>query len=74
MKEVFKISFLTFPSCLQASQLSFSFEASTSSDETLVGGKWTSDDSELKPYRTVLVLSTDKFDEALEGIHTMLTQ
>ena len=73
-KEVFKISFLIFPSCLQASQLSFSFEASTSSDETLVGGKWTSDDSELKPYRTVLVLSTDKFDEALEGIHTMLTQ
>lgn len=45
-----------------------------SSDETLVGGKWTSDDSELKPYRTVLVLSTDKFDEALEGIHAMLTQ
>ena len=71
---MFKISFLTFPSCLQASQLSFSFEASTSSDETLVGGKWTSDDSELKPYRTVLVLSTDKFDEALEGIRTMLTQ
>lgn len=59
---------------LKASQLSFSFEASTSSDETLVGGKWTSDDSELKPYRTVLVLSTDKFDEALEGIRTMLTQ
>ena len=54
--------------------MSFSFAASTSSEETLVAGRWTSDDSELKPYRTVLLLSADKFDKALEGIHTMLTQ
>lgn len=60
--------------CFQESQLSFSYTASTDSDETLVAGRWTSDDSELKPYRTVLVLSADKFDKALEGIHTLLTQ
>jgi len=59
---------------LKESQLSFSFPASSNSNETLVGGKWTSDDSELKPCRTVLVLSADKFDKALEGIHAMLTQ
>ena len=64
----------SFLFCLQESQLSFSFAASASPEETLVAGKWTSDDSELKPYRTVLVLSADKFDRALEGIHAMLTQ
>lgn len=59
---------------LKESELSFSFAASTDSDETLVAGRWKSDDSELKPYRTVLVLSADKFDKALEGINTLLTQ
>ncbi|XP_078357928.1 protein BCCIP homolog [Oculina patagonica] len=59
---------------LKESQLSFSYTASTDADETLVAGKWTSHDSELKPYRTVLVLSADKFDKALEGIHNFLTQ
>ena len=59
---------------LQESQLSFSYAASTDADETLVAGRWASSDSELKPYRTVLVLSADKFDKALEGIHTLLTQ
>ena len=58
----------------QESELSFSYPASTDSDETLVAGRWKSDDSELKPYRTVLVLSADKFDKALEGINTLLTQ
>lgn len=60
--------------CFQESELSFSYTASTDSDETLVAGRWTSDDSELKPYRTVLALSADKFDKALEGINTLLTQ
>lgn len=59
---------------LKESQLSFSYAASTDADETLVAGRWASSDSELKPYRTVLVLSADKFDKALEGIHTLLTQ
>jgi len=59
---------------LKESELSFSYTASTDSDETLVAGRWTSDDSELKPYRTVLALSADKFDKALEGINTLLTQ
>lgn len=59
--------------CFQESELSFSYTASTDSDETLVAGRWKSDDSELKPYRTVLVLSADKFDKALEGINTLLT-
>ena len=61
-------------SCFQESELSFSYAASTDSDETLVAGRWTSDDSELKPCRTVLVLSAAKFDKALEGINTLLTQ
>lgn len=56
------------------SQLSFSYAASADVDETLVAGRWASSDCELKPYRTVLVLPTDKFDKALEGIHNMLTQ
>lgn len=60
--------------CFQECELSFSYAASTDSDETLVAGRWTSDDSELKPFRTVLVLSADKFDKALEGINTLLTQ
>ena len=60
--------------CFQESDLSFSYAASSDSDETLVAGRWTSDDSELKPFRTVLVLSAAKFDKALEGINTLLTQ
>lgn len=59
---------------LKESQLSFSFAASTSSEETLVGGRWTSDDSELKPYRTVLLLSAANFNKAMESIHAIFSQ
>lgn len=59
---------------LRESQLSFSYTASADVDETLVAGRWASSDCELKPYRTVLVLSADKFDKALEGVNIMLTQ
>lgn len=54
--------------------MSFSYTASADVDETLVAGRWASSDCELKPYRTVLVLSADKFDKALEGVNIMLTQ
>lgn len=55
------------------SELSFSFAASSSTEETLVAGRWTSDDSELAPYRTVLLLSAANFNKAVESIHEIFS-
>lgn len=47
---------------LQMSQLSFSYPVSEESDE-LFDGQWCFEDSTLKPYRTVMVVSAARFEE-----------
>lgn len=44
--------------------MSFSYPVSTESDE-LFGGQWDLEDSTLKPYRTVIVVSAAKLEEVV---------
>lgn len=62
-----------FHTTIQVADCSFEFCVKEESDSGL-GGKWHEDDTEMSPWRRVLVFPSSKLDEAINRVSAMLQQ